>query len=105
MFGTEFAAALPRQPAGHWVGPVRSGYGVHLVLVRAVKPGKPPELSEVRDQVLREYQSDRRAEANQEAYRKMRAKYAISIQLPPPPDRYRPANAATVGLVDDGVSK
>ena len=106
MFGTDFAAALPKQQAGHWVGPVRSGYGVHLVLVREVKPGKPPELAEVRDQVLREYQAEHRAVANQEAYQKMRAKYAVSIQLPPPPspDKYKPANGAKVGLSDDGIA-
>ena len=40
-------ANLPKQPAGHWAGPVRSGYGLHLVLVREIKPGKAPELAEV----------------------------------------------------------
>jgi len=107
MFGTEFAAALPGQPVGHWVGPIRSGYGVHLVLVREVKQGKPPKLAEVRDQVLREYQAEHRVVTNQEAYRKMRAKYVISIQMPPTPspDRYKPANAAKVGMVDDGVAR
>jgi hypothetical protein len=106
MFGTEFAAALPKQPVGHWVGPIRSGYGQHLVLVREIKPGKPPELAEVRDQVLREYQAEHRAEANLAAYQKMRAKYVISVQLPrpPSPDRYKPANPATVGLRDDGLA-
>jgi hypothetical protein len=95
MFGTEFAATLAQQPVGHWVGPIRSGYGLHLVLVREVKPGKPPELAEVRDQVLREFQSDRRTEANLEAYQKMRAKYAISVQLPP---------ATAAGLASNAVA-
>jgi PPIC-type PPIASE domain len=85
MFGSDFAAALPQQPVGRWVGPIKSGYGFHLVLVRAVTPGKAPELADIRDQVLREFQSDRRVEANQQAYEKMRAKYAISVQLPPAP--------------------
>jgi hypothetical protein len=93
MFGTEFAAILPKQPVGHWVGPIRSGYGLHLVLVREVKPGKPPELAEVRDQVMREFQSDHRTEANLEAYRKMRAKYVISVQLPPAPAAGLASNA------------
>jgi PPIC-type PPIASE domain len=107
MFGTEFAAALPNQPVGKWVGPIRSGYGLHLVLVREIKPGKPPELADVRDQVLREYQADRRAEANQEAYRKMRAKYVITVQVAPPqsPNHYKPANTTTVGMADDGTTR
>ena len=107
MFGTDFAAALPRQPVGKWAGPVRSGYGIHLVLVRDVKTGKPPELAQVRDQVVREYQAEHRVEANQAAYRKMRAKYDISVQLPAPPspDRYKPANGAKVGMADDGGAR
>ncbi len=88
MFGSDFAAVLPQQPVGHWVGPIKSGYGLHLVLVRAWHlPGKPPELALIRDQVLREFQSDRRVEANQQAYENMRAKYVISVQLPVEPRR------------------
>lgn len=107
MFGPDFAAALPKQVVGKWAGPVHSGYGMHLVLVRQVNAGKPPELAQVRDKVLREYRAEHRVEANQEAYRKMRAKYDISIQLPAPqsPDKYRPANGAKVGLVDDAALK
>jgi hypothetical protein len=106
MFGTEFATALPKQATGKWIGPIRSGYGLHLVLVRAVKQGRPPELAEMRDQVLREYQAERRVEANLEAYRRMRAKYVITVQVPPPTsiDRYKPANGAKVGLGDDGIA-
>lgn len=103
MFGTDFAAALAQQPVGRWVGPIRSGYGVHLVLVRAVKPGKPPQLADVRDHVLREWQSEHRNAANLEAYRRMRAKYAISVEMPPP-DQRKPGGAATAGLADDGLS-
>jgi hypothetical protein len=107
MLGTEFASALAQQSVGHWVGPIRSGYGLHLVLVREVKPGKPPELAEVRDQVVREFQSDRRTEANLEAYQKMRAKYAVSVEMPPSPspDRYAPANLAKIGMADDGAAR
>jgi hypothetical protein len=83
IFGEDFAAALAAEPAGRWVGPIRSGYGLHLVLVREKRQGKPPQLAEVRDQVLREWQSARRTEANQEAYRQMRAKYIAKVEMPP----------------------
>jgi len=93
MFGAEFASSLAQQPVGHWVGPIHSGYGLHLVLVRAVKPGKTPDLADVRDQVLREFQSDRRVEANLASYRRMRAKYVISVELPAA-DQRKPAGLA-----------
>jgi Protein of unknown function (DUF3604)/PPIC-type PPIASE domain len=49
LFGGEFAAALPTLHPGRWQGPIRSGYGVHLVLVERRVPGRVPALGEVRD--------------------------------------------------------
>ncbi len=83
MFGEDFATAIAAQPAGRWMGPVHSGYGVHLVLVRQHIDGKPPKLSDIHDAVLREWQSARRDAANAEAYRQMRAKYTVQIDMPP----------------------
>lgn len=82
MFGEDFAAAVASQPPGQWVGPVESGYGAHLVLVRRKIAGATPQLAQVRNAVLREYQSARRTEANVAAYRQMRAKYSISVDMP-----------------------
>jgi hypothetical protein len=80
-FGDDFASAIAAQPPGRWMGPIHSGYGLHLVLVRERQRGSPPELSQVRAAVLREWQSAQRAEANQSAYRRMRAKYSVQIAL------------------------
>lgn len=82
IFGEDFASAVSAQPAGRWIGPVRSGYGVHLVLVRQHIAGSPPKLAQIRDAVLREWQSARRDAANAEAYRQMRAKYTVQIEAP-----------------------
>jgi len=80
IFGDDFAAAIAADPPGRWIGPIRSGYGLHLVLVRERRRGSPPQLSQVRDAVLREWQSAHQVESNQQAYRQMRAKYAIKIE-------------------------
>jgi hypothetical protein len=81
-FGSDFARAIASSKPGQWAGPIRSGYGLHLVLVRERRLGTPPKLSRVRAAVLREWQSAQRVEANQDAYRRMRAKYAISVEMP-----------------------
>jgi hypothetical protein len=82
MFGDEFASTLAHQRAGRWVGPIRSGYGEHLVLVRDVREGKMPDLSQVRSRVLEEWHLAQRKAANQQAYQRMRAKYFISVEMP-----------------------
>ena len=39
MFGDEFAGALLKAAPGRWVGPVRSGYGLHVVIVASGTAG------------------------------------------------------------------
>jgi parvulin-like peptidyl-prolyl isomerase len=82
MFGDDFAAAVANIPPGTWAGPIPSGYGQHLVLIRARIPGTPPRLAAIHDAVLREWQNAHREDANNAAYRQMRAKYVIRVDMP-----------------------
>jgi hypothetical protein len=82
IFGQAFAEKIPDLPTGRWVGPVPSGYGLHVLLVRGRTAGRPPQLAEVRGAVLREWQNARRVELNAAFYQKMRAKYVIRVDLP-----------------------
>ena len=55
-----FPGSLPALPVGRWSGPVESGYGLHLVLVRKRTAGRSPPLDEVRDAVLSEWRAAQR---------------------------------------------
>jgi parvulin-like peptidyl-prolyl isomerase len=79
-FGQEFADALQGQPIGQWGGPVRSGFGLHLVRVGAVQEPAAPALAEVRALVEREWESQRRKDALEQAYAKLRAEYEVEIE-------------------------
>jgi parvulin-like peptidyl-prolyl isomerase len=79
-YGAEFAAALATLPVGQWSGPVRSGLGVHLVRVDAWTPAVLPPLAEVRAQVQREWENERRTQALEASYQRMRANYEIVMQ-------------------------
>lgn len=78
-FGTSFVDNLQRlEPqAGHWVGPVRSTYGLHYVWVEAVEPGRDATLDEVRPQLLRDLESRAREAALRESIDAMRQHYEI----------------------------
>ncbi len=78
-FGADFAAALAALPVGTWSGPVRSGYGVHLVRVTDRRDGALPPLSEVRDAVAREWKNDRRKELEARRLADYRKNYEIVI--------------------------
>lgn len=82
LFGSAFAEALVKQPVGRWVGPIPSGYGVHVVRLEALQPGGTPALGDVRPLVEREWANARRQEVAKAFYDKLRAKYAIKVQMP-----------------------
>ena len=90
LFGPEFADsvfALEGDVAlqgESWQGPVKSSYGEHLVLVLGRDDARTPPFEEVREAVLRDFQQERREEANTEAYREMRARYEVEVQEAPP---------------------
>jgi hypothetical protein len=81
-FGGEFAAALAALPVGRWSGPVESGFGLHLVLIRERYPGSLPPLAEVRKAVEREWRNARREEAAEAFYRGLRERYVVSVESP-----------------------
>ena len=81
-FGDQFAAALDSTPVGRWSGPIPSGYGLHLVLVRERTPGSIPPLAEVRSQVLRELQNQRRENGLDSLYHRMKGNYHVSVVWP-----------------------
>ena len=79
-FGDAFAAALVNAPVGEWVGPIDSSFGTHYVRVSERTPAVTPPLDAMRDQVVREWENERRLRARTDAYAKLRGEYAISVE-------------------------
>lgn len=77
LFGREFAEAVFGLPVGGWQGPVRSGYGFHLV--RLDRKNSPPEptFGEARDGVLAAYLEAERRRMNREVLDGILASYEI----------------------------
>jgi PPIC-type PPIASE domain len=82
LFGGAFAGQVAELPVGRWSGPVESGYGLHLVLVRERKPARLPDLDEVRDAVANEWRAVRQEEANRAFYAGLRAGYEVTVERP-----------------------
>lgn len=79
-FGEEFIVALRDVPAGSWQGPVRSGFGLHFVKITKRIPGRAPTLEEVRADVARDVEQDRRERAANAFYAEARGKYDVRIE-------------------------
>lgn len=77
-FGEATAAEIFNPKAFNtWFGPLKSEYGLHLFLVRGIKPARIPELSEVTDQVQSDLLRERRDAIRREAFEKVAQKYTV----------------------------
>ena len=83
LFGeSDMSQRLFEAPIGQWSGPLRSGYGWHLVYITNRRPPQQPSLEEVRERVLADYLTERRAAMNAGNFRKLRDRYTIVADGP-----------------------
>ena len=81
-FGDGFAVALVGQKPGGWAGPVSSGFGLHLVRVRAVKFSGQPRLVDVRRDVENDWRAATIRMREAKAYQALLDGYAVRIAKP-----------------------
>ncbi len=82
QFGDGFAAGLNALPTGQWQGPVSSGFGAHLVRVRAKTATTAPRLIDVRQAAENDWRAATRAEREAKAYQALLDGYTIKIERP-----------------------
>ena len=82
VFRDEFAEQLVELPVGEWSGPVTSAFGLHVVRLDALDPGRASELAEVRDAVYRDVQSQRTREAEQRYFEGLLSQYTVTVEWP-----------------------
>lgn len=80
LFGDGFADELLKVEPGRWSGPLRSGYGLHVVLVRDREDGRRPALEEVRAVIERELTLERRRRRIEAMYEELLARYRVVVE-------------------------
>jgi len=81
LFGESFSLDLINSKPGQWVGPVQSGYGLHLILVTEHVAGRLPRLDEIRKTVEWEWTAANRKALKENLYNKLREKYTVVFEL------------------------
>jgi hypothetical protein len=79
-FGDKFASTISASLVSSWRGPIESGYGMHLVYVTKRTDSHLPALTEVREQVRREYLDAKRREATDKFYEALLSRYSVRIE-------------------------
>ena len=79
VFGKGFYKQIVQLEPGKWSGPVTSVYGTHLVRTLDGQTARMPPLEEVRDSVLKDWQSAKAKEHREQDYAQRRGRYTIRI--------------------------
>jgi peptidyl-prolyl cis-trans isomerase C len=82
-FGQAFSDGVFSLEGGGWHGPLRSGYGLHLVYIHDQVEARMPELEEVQEKVSLDLMSDRREKVNKAAYQEIKTRYTILVENMP----------------------
>ncbi len=85
LFGNAFSEQLFTVSTGKWVGPIKSGYGLHLVRIDARTNSLLPSLVQVRNKVQSEWLREQQKKANDAFYAELHKRYQITIELPNAP--------------------
>lgn len=80
ILGFEFLKGLQSSPLNKWHGPIASGFGAHLVYVRDRIDGLVPQLSDIRESVVREWTAVERKKSNEAFYLALRSRYKVTIE-------------------------
>ncbi len=82
MFGKPFILELVNSKPGQWIGPVQSGYGLHLVLVSEHVAGRLPQLDEIREAVEWEWSAAHKKDLKENIYNELRERYTVEFEQP-----------------------
>lgn len=79
-FGKGFFERIAEIQSGEWAGPVKSGYGMHLVRILDSLPAQTPPLEEVREAVLRDWKKAKALELRELHFSRLRQRYVVEIR-------------------------
>jgi parvulin-like peptidyl-prolyl isomerase len=79
LFGTAFALALFNLPPGSWSGPIKSAFGVHLVVVTLKREAEPRPFEDVRQAVAADWRRQKNADTKQAYLARLREKFGVTI--------------------------
>lgn len=81
-FGPDFARDLFALAPGAWQGPIRSGYGWHLIWIDRLDPARPADFAAIEDQLRAAWLDQRYREIRDRAYDEMLSRYEIILPDP-----------------------
>ncbi|WP_066962467.1 peptidyl-prolyl cis-trans isomerase [Microbulbifer sp. Q7] len=82
LFGSDFSQQFLELETGQWAGPLTSAYGEHLVRISSYEPRHQADFTEIKADVLRDWQQAEQKNILQAQYETLRANYRIRVAAP-----------------------
>jgi len=79
VLGSEFARQVFALAPGKWLGPIESGYGLHIVRVAKKQSAQPREFGAVKSEVLTLWRQQREEKTREEYFAALLAKYDVVV--------------------------
>jgi len=83
QLGMEFSRALENLDTVLWSGPVRSGFGWHLIYVTEKIPARAPAYESIIKELKRDFEYENQRKINDQVYNELRRNYEIEFDLDP----------------------
>ena len=80
LFGKGFAVELFTLGTNTWLGPIESGYGLHLVRISKKIDARMPELASAIEKVRTDLMFEQRQKMNKEIYERFKERYEIVVE-------------------------
>lgn len=82
-FGMNFTKGLEAQGMGSWSGPVRSGYGWHLVYITEKRGPEAPEFEQVKNALITDFEYEHQKKVNEQIFNELKKNYDVVFDLDP----------------------
>lgn len=81
--GMNFSESLRNVDSLTWTGPIKSGYGYHLVYIADKEEPEPMDFARIQKDVLRDYEYEKQRLLEEEIFQEYRKNYQIQYELDP----------------------
>ena len=81
--GLEFSEAIEDLIVGQWTGPIRSGFGWHVIFIKEKTPPTEPGFENIVERLKRDLEYENQIRVNDQVYTELRKNYSVEFDLDP----------------------
>ena len=81
--GLEFSEGIEGLKVGEWSGPIRSGFGWHLIYIEEKTPPTEPGFENISERLKRDLEYENQIRVNDQVYNELKKSYNVEFDLDP----------------------